>query len=297
VSSAADGQKPLEVNSYAGWALLIGVLALVCFGAGPVLGTVAVVLGVLAKKQIARSGGRVGGAAMATAGMVAGGLSVVCFVGVVTLYVTLARPNRASFRALAATAPEAPSAALTPPDSDPAAPGPSDSAAPPSGSQAPSEPLPTTSTVTTIGNITVVDVAGGVASLSKELRDQRTAAASHDERLLIQTIANACAPCLGVASALGDPRMQQALDHVRLVRIDRDQFEEDLDELEIPSKPCPGFFLLDSDLKIRDAINGDEWDDDVAGNIAPVLGPFVRGTYTKRRSPWKRAPRPSGTVM
>jgi hypothetical protein len=289
----------LEVNSYAGWALLIGVLALICFGAGPVLGVVAVVLGVLARKQIARTDGRVGGGTMATAGIVAGSMSVVCFIGVVALYLTWARPTRQTART--AQTPvggiETPSAALSPPDSDTASPSPSASSAGPPGSQTPSEPLPTTSTITTVGAITIVDVAGGVPSLAKELRDQRTAAASHGERLLVQTLATTCAPCLGVASSLGDPRMQQALEHVRLVRIDRDQFEEDLDELEIPAKPCPGFFLIDSDLKIRDAINGDEWDDDIAANIAPVLGPFVRGTYTKRRTQWRKSPRPSGTVM
>jgi hypothetical protein len=91
--------------------------------------------------------------------------------------------------------------------------------------------------------------------------------------------------------------MQSALDHVRLVRVDRDPFEEDLAELEIPSRPLPGFFLLDSDLRVTDAINGGEWDEDIAVNIAPVIGPFVRGTYAKRRSPWKKLPRPGGTVL
>src|SRR5262249_15629423 len=104
--------------------------------------------------------------------------------------------------------------------------------------------------------------------------------------------------CEGVATSLGDPRMQRALAKVRLVRIDRDQFEEDLEEMQIPGNPYPGFFLLDSDLKIMDAISGGEWGEDVASNIAPVLGPFVRGTYTKRRgNPWHTMPRPSRTVL
>ena len=91
--------------------------------------------------------------------------------------------------------------------------------------------------------------------------------------------------------------MQSALDHVRLVRIDRDPFEDDLAELEIPSRPNPGFFLLDSDLRVTDGIHGGEWDDDIAVNIAPVLGPFVHGNYAKRRAPWKKLPRPGGTVL
>src|SRR5205823_14047509 len=65
------------------------------------------------------------------------------------------------------------------------------------------------------------------------------------------------------------------------VRVDREPFEEDLAELEIPSKPLPGFFLLDSNLRVTDGINGGEWEDDIAANIAPVLGPFVRGAYNR----------------
>ena len=33
-----------------------------------------------------------------------------------------------------------------------------------------------------------------------------------------------------------------------------------------------------------------EWDDDIPVNIAPVLGPFVRGNLTKRREPWHPPP-------
>jgi hypothetical protein len=113
--------------------------------------------------------------------------------------------------------------------------------------------------------------------------------------LLLEITSSPCVPCNGVATSLSDPEMQTALDHVRLVRVDRDPFEDDLAELQIPSKPFPGFFLLDSDLKVKDGINGGEWGDDIAGNIAPVLGPFVRGNYANRRSPWKKLPR--GTVL
>ena len=94
-----SGAPAADVNPFAGWALLIGVLALICFGAGPVLGLVAVVLGLLAKRQIAEAGGRVGGGALATAGIVAGGLSILCFAGVVTLYWNVTRPARIASRA------------------------------------------------------------------------------------------------------------------------------------------------------------------------------------------------------
>jgi hypothetical protein len=41
---------------------------------------------------------------------------------------------------------------------------------------------------------------------------------------------------------------------------------------------------------VTDLIDGGEWDADVPENIAPVLGAFVRGTYSNRRH--ARAPAP-----
>ena len=278
--------QAVPASPYATWALVVGMLGLICFGAGPILGVIAMVLGVLGWRQIAKAGGTLRGRLSAGAGIAAGFLGIVFFVAEVAIYLTLMRPRLASNAVSQESDP--PRASPAPSDDDP-------SASSPSTAQA--DPPPTTSTVTTVGNITVVDVAIGVTSLSNELRQQHAEAAAHGERLLLETTAPSCAPCQGVASSLGDPRMQAALDHVRLVRVDRDPFEEDLAELEIPSRPFPGFFLLDSDLRVTDGINGGEWDDDIAVNIAPVLGPFVRGGYAKRRTPWKKLPRPGGTVL
>jgi hypothetical protein len=222
----------------------------------------------------------------AAAGILTGVLAIGFFAGEVALYLTLVRPQRAA-------------AAIGPKGQDPAAAVPSstDDDSSNGAGTTPAEPPSGASAVTTVGHITVVDVALGVASLSNELRRQHAEATANGEKLLLETTATGCPQCQGIASSLPDPRMQSALDHVRLVRVDRDPFEEDLAELEIPSRPLPGFFLLDSDLRVTDAINGGEWDEDIAVNIAPVIGPFVRGTYAKRRSPWKKLPRPGGTVL
>ena len=74
---------------------------------------------------------------------------------------------------------------------------------------------------------------------------------------------------------------------VRLVRVDLYAFGEDLEALKIPHDRYPGFFLLALDLQPRDGIDGGEWGDDIAPNIAPVLGAFVRGKFTQRKEPWK----------
>jgi hypothetical protein len=277
--------QPVPGSPYATWALLVGVLGIICIPVGPALGVIAVVLSVLGWRQIGRSGGLMKGRLSAGLGMAAGVLSIVLFCALAAMLV-LGFERRARTIASNGRSAQDPPASIAPGDDDQAA-----------GQGTTTDPPATTSTVTTVGNITVVDVALGVSSLSSELRQQHAEASAHGERLLLETTSSDCAPCQGVATSLSDPRMQSALDHVRLVRVDREPFEEDLAELQIPSRPFPGFFLLDSDLRVSDGINGGEWDDDVAINIAPVLGPFVRGTYVKRRSPWKKLPRPGGTVL
>jgi hypothetical protein len=270
-------------SPYATWALVVGVFGLICFGAGPVLGMIAVVLGVIGWRQVARAGRGTRGRFAAAAGILTGLLAIAFFAGEVALYLTLVRPQRVAGGS--SSKGQDPPAAV------------SSSSEEEANAGAMSEPPSGASVVTTVGHITVVDVALGVASLSNELRKQHAEAAANGEKLLLETTATSCPQCQGIASSLPDPRMQSALDKVRIVRVDRDPFEEDLAELEIPSRPLPGFFLLDSDLRVTDAINGGEWDEDIAVNIAPVLGPFVRGTYAKRRAPWKKLPRPGGTVL
>ena len=93
-----------------------------------------------------------------------------------------------------------------------------------------------------------------------------------------------------ISASLSEPLMQTALAGVRLVRVDVDAFADDLDALRIQHERLPGFFLLALDLSPRDAIDGGEWDEDVAANIAPPLGAFVRGKYRVRRQPFHPAP-------
>src|SRR6185503_4671424 len=110
------------------------------------------------------------------------------------------------------------------------------------------------------------------------------------ETLVLMTTASDCEPCRSVDAALRHPLMQTALGRVRLIHIDLDVFQEDLEALKVPTANKPWFFLLALDLTPRDGIDAGEWDDDIPRNIAPVLGAFVRGKYTARRKTWKPLP-------
>ena len=231
--------QPVPASPYATWALVVGVLGLICFGAGPILGLIAIVLGSLGWRQVTRAGGAMRGRFSAGAGVAAGFLSIVFFVAEVALYLSLMRPSKVATNPAAKDSSD-PVAAASPTD------GKDDKADPAGGAPAvtSAEPPSNTSTITTVGGITIVDVALGVASLSNELRHQHAEATAHGERLLLETTTSGsgCTPCQGIAASLSDPRMQTALDKVRLVRVDREPFEEDLAELEIPVETVAGLF-------------------------------------------------------
>ena len=83
------------------------------------------------------------------------------------------------------------------------------------------------------------------------------------------------------------PGVQQALSDVRWLRVDVAEFRSELAGLRMNEPTVPWFYLLDSRGQPRDAISADEWDDNDAENIAPVLGAFVHGKLQPRRTSWR----------
>jgi hypothetical protein len=148
-----------------------------------------------------------------------------------------------------------------------------------------------------VGKIDLVDVGGDVSSLGQELDRQRIQAKKDGKTLLLWVVVPSCLPCNGVAASLPDPRMQAALATVRLVRVDAHELGPELSFLGIPAAKVPGFALLGNSNRPVDYVNGGEWDDDIARNIAPVLEKFVQRRYTKRREPWRGSRRDDETTL
>ncbi len=142
-----------------------------------------------------------------------------------------------------------------------------------------------TTTTTMRGHIEVIDVGSSSASLPDVLLAQRIVADAKQQTLVLMLTGRRCDPCDGVDDALEDPLMQRALVGVRLVRVDLDVFRDELRRMDLPTDSYPAFFLLGDDLRPFDAIHGGEWGDGVGKNMAPVLGPFVRGELRVRRHP------------
>jgi len=284
-SPAAPWQDSAKTNGTSVFAFIASLSGFVCFvGVGGALG---VVLGLIARGEISRAEGRESGRGLATAAIALGLLNVcLAVIGVAVGITYLARPKpvTASRSAPALTAPvwSAPSVA-------------------PRTAKTPSKaaPLPRASReagsqVTTLGAITLADISG---DFEAELDNQRTLAAAAGETLVLWLVVSSCKPCDGVAAALTSKEAQKALAKVRLVRVDRDDFQPELDRLGIPTEKIPGFALLDTRSHARDFIHGGEWDADVAANIAPVLGKFAHGGYLKRRHPWRGPARDDETQL
>lgn len=256
----------------------LAVASVVTAFGGPLGAPVAIVLGLLGRRQVAR--GRARGEGLATAGIALGVLFALAWAAAgAALYL------RSRITPPAVVASESPAPAPRP-RSLPSAP----TAEPtPRNGDVPEE-----TTTRREGSVVVVDIGIKAGSLREELARQREDARKTGETLMVMTIGQGCAPCRDQTKALADPLLQTALAKVRVVRVDRDVFREDLQELRIPVETIPGFVLLKPDLSPRDGIDGGEWDDDVPQNIAPVLGAFVRGKYGKRRRPWH--PLPGGGI-
>jgi hypothetical protein len=245
---------PRETKAAASLALgVLSVVGAMC-GVGLSLGLPAIILGALAHREIRRSGGVAGGGGLATAGIFLGSMGSALFVvwlGIV---------------AFALLGPRSPAASMFPRNLESPAP-----------ATAPARPE----------RATVVELHTSGGSLRTQLVTQVAAARRAGQAVLVETSMSTCDPCTEIDRAAPDPAVQQAMADVRWLRIDVGEFRAELAGLRMNEPTVPWFYLLDARAQPRDAISADEWDDNVAENIAPVLGAFVHGKLQPRRTSWR----------
>jgi hypothetical protein len=263
----ADGLRgaALATDSKAVVALVLGAFSLFCCGwLGMVLGIPAIVFGALSLRDIRRSDGILGGRALATAGIVLGGIGSLCFAGWMGFVAYSSLHSKPP--------PPAPPGAS--PLSTPASPVAGASAAPlvPPGGW---------------GRIHVVDLHASAVALRAQLADQVKTARTAGEIVLVETTAASCEACDEIARSLRDPALQAALAGVRLVRLDASEVGGELAPIGMREPALPWFYLLDARGNARDGISADEWDDNDAESIAPVLSAFVQGKLRSRRRRWR----------
>lgn len=148
-----------------------------------------------------------------------------------------------------------------------------------------------------VGTVPVVEIGVSELSLSQALQKQAALAKAEGREVMVNVIGSSCEPCATQLKAFGDPLMQTAFAKTRIVRVSVDVFREDLGKLQFRDlNKLPWYFLLRPDGTPRDGINGGEWGEDIAPNMAPVLGPFARGELKTRKQVFKPAA-PNGTFL
>lgn len=278
---------PPTTSAMAIWALVLGVLGFTCIPA--VGGLLALTLGLVAKGEISRSEGTRSGAGLAIGGALLGALNlVVSILGLAGLLFWAGSPTPSA-------SPSPPSPVVAPAPTPTFFPPPSPSPAPVASGTPSSRQGGVI--ISRVGKVELVDLDGDIPSFGRELEAQRKGAAKDGKKVVLWVVVDDCLPCNGVAASLPDAKMQVALEQVRLVRVNARDFGQELTFLGIPVAKVPGFALLGEANRPVDYVNGGEWDEDIARNIAPVLGNFVRGRYDKRRDPWRGSRREDETAL
>jgi hypothetical protein len=137
------------------------------------------------------------------------------------------------------------------------------------------------------GRVHVVDLHPAPTPLRQQLADEVKAAKSAGETVLVEAVGSPCAACVEVARAIRDASMQSVLATVRLVHVDIGEFGTHATALGMAERSLPWFYLLDATGDLRDGISADEWDDNDATEIAPVLDEFLHGKLRSRKRAWR----------
>jgi uncharacterized protein DUF4190 len=252
-------REPREKKAVASLVLGILCVAGTLCGMGLSLGVPAIVLGALAHRDIGRSAGTTSGGGLATAGIVLGSIGSTIFVGWVAMVATAMILSGSTSRPFSPLSPIhllEPAPAVTSPTPHP----------------------PRTA---------VFELHPSGGSLRAQLVNHTSSAQGAGEEVLVETSMSTCDPCTEIALAVRDPAVLAALTKVRLLRIDVREFRSELAGLRMNEPTVPWFYLLDARGQPRDAISADEWDDNDAENIAPVLDAFVHGRLQPRRTSWR----------
>jgi hypothetical protein len=246
------------VDAKATVALSLGILSVTCLGA--LAGLPAFIVGAMAHRQADKRGGETTASFF---GMLLGAFGTAANVALVALALVYFGQARADAQTQISASP-------SPPVRYELAPAPA--------AETESTPAQPATGIVQLGGS---DHRGLRTQLGAAVRS----AESQGKTALVVTSTKRCKPCREFEAQLADPRMLVALHNVQLIRIDAEEFEEELAPLRMDADTVPWFFKLDSALRAKDGISAAEWDDNHAGSIAPVLRAFVDGKYGARRLP------------
>jgi Domain of unknown function (DUF4190) len=241
--------------------LVIGIISLAssfCY-VGFLFGIPAVILGILARQAVSKSQGEIGGGGLAIAGAITGGIGTLFSLFEIALVVGMF--------AFAGVASHSPPSMSGPFPTAPPAPKAMVSGAPSSG----------------LASAHVRFLSPSDGSLEDQLEEAYAEAGKL--RLVAVTAAAWSKESIDVVSAVDDAELQAVLATYEVVGVDVDMFKSELARAGMDRPGVPWFFVVGSSGAAIDALSADEWGDNDAHTIAPVLRAFLGRAHTGRRRP------------
>jgi hypothetical protein len=244
------------------------------------LNLVGVFFGFIARRNIARSAGRIGGEAVAVTGIVIGAVSlIVSGIAITLLGMQLLAPTANREARDVEPTPLPVSVSPEAPESTPA----------PTFTHAERQPVRGGAAHReSWGELKVSDIDPEVVSLAESLDEERRLAARDGRQLLVLLVAPQCAACSALEKTLKSAPIQRRLSKVWLARVDARQFDSELEELRIPSDQTPALIRLNPQNAPLDVLLHAEWKDSSQENIALLLQEFMDGKLQQRKQPWRR---------
>ena len=140
------------------------------------------------------------------------------------------------------------------------------------------------------GNIELIDVGDSTPDFSDFVAEQAKAAHDSNQHCLLMTMLPKCPSCAAIGYAVEKGLLGRDLGRIRLIRLDLDEFEQEVRRLHLPIDRVPGFVLVDATGSVVDFLDGGEWGANDPAEFAPIISAFVNGRLAQRRYLWTRLP-------
>lgn len=126
------------------------------------------------------------------------------------------------------------------------------------------------------GGIRLIDVGDEVQHLADFLALQASQATAKHELCLIAAISPSCPSCTAIGYSLADGTMGRALGSLTLIRVDVEEFDQDLRQVGLAATELPVFALLSDTGNVTQLVDSSNWSSNSPAEFLSVLSDFVQ---------------------